>query len=107
MVMRIASTPSVNASSRPLVMRTGYTLLLFASSSENGVGASQLTSDDCEFRVPVVDVYALDEAQVNVVFLLAHADSDRKLFARISRRALERLGFSAGQKIFAQVKVSL
>jgi len=55
----------------------------------------------------VVDVYALDEAQVNVVLLLAHADSDRKLFARISRRALERLGFSAGQKIFAQVKVSL
>jgi len=54
--------------------------------------------------VRVKQVHAVNEAQVNVVVTIGHCEGGTKLLARISRRALETLGFAEGQDIYAQVK---
>ena len=54
----------------------------------------------CQIR----DVQSVDEALVNVTLIIGHAGSGPLLLARISKRACESLGFSPGQKIYAQVK---
>jgi molybdate transport system ATP-binding protein len=54
--------------------------------------------------VRVSEVVPVGEAQVNVVITLGHRDGATRLLARISRRAHETLGLTAGQDVYAQVK---
>jgi molybdate transport system ATP-binding protein len=54
--------------------------------------------------VRVKVIHSLDEATVNVGITIGHCDGGTKLLARISKRALETLGFVEGQDIYAQVK---
>jgi molybdate transport system ATP-binding protein len=54
--------------------------------------------------VRIKEIHTVDAAQVNVVVNIGHREGETKLLARISRRALETLGFALGQDIYAQVK---
>lgn len=54
--------------------------------------------------VRVMDVQAVDEAQVNVLITIGHRDGGPKLLARITRRAQHLLGFVHGQDAYAQIK---
>jgi molybdate transport system ATP-binding protein len=56
------------------------------------------------FPVRVKTIHPINEAQVNVVVTIGHCDDGTKLLARISKRALETLGFAQGQDVYAQVK---
>lgn len=54
--------------------------------------------------VRVKDIQPLDEARINVVVTIGHRDGGPKLLARVTRRALQVLGFGPGQDIYAQIK---
>src|SRR5688572_21156266 len=52
----------------------------------------------------VKEIHPLDDAQVNVVLSVGHHETGPLLLARISRRACHVLNFSAGRRVYAQVK---
>ena len=54
--------------------------------------------------VRVQEIEPLDAAQVNVVLGIGHRDGGQKLLARITRRALNTLGFQPGRDMYAQIK---
>ena len=54
--------------------------------------------------VRVLEIEPLDAAQVNVVLGIGHRDGGQKLLARITRRALNTLGFQPGRDMYAQIK---
>jgi molybdate transport system ATP-binding protein len=56
------------------------------------------------FPARVNSIHPLNDAQVNVVVTVGHCDGGTKLLARISKRAVETLGFVPGQDVYAQVK---
>jgi molybdate transport system ATP-binding protein len=56
------------------------------------------------FAARVKSVHPLNESQVNIVLTVGHCDGGTKLLARISRRALETLGFTPGQDVYVQIK---
>jgi molybdate transport system ATP-binding protein len=54
--------------------------------------------------VRIVEVRPLDDAQVNVLLTLGHDGDGARLLARVTRRSLELLGLTQGQRAYAQVK---
>jgi molybdate transport system ATP-binding protein len=54
--------------------------------------------------VRVLEIHAVNRAQVNVLLSIGHQHGGAKLLARITSRAQELLGFGPGQDIYAQIK---
>jgi len=54
--------------------------------------------------VRVNDIQPLKDSQINVVVTIGHRDGGPKLLARVTRRALQVLGFTPGQDVYAQIK---
>jgi molybdate transport system ATP-binding protein len=53
-------------------------------------------------RVRTID--PVNDAQINVVVTIGHGDKGPKLLVRVTRRALNVLGFTSGQDMYAQIK---
>ena len=54
--------------------------------------------------VTVADIQPVGDAQVNIVVTIGHRNGGVRMLARVTKRAVNVLGFTVGQAIYAQIK---